>query len=275
MNHDALRSTDLAWEEWGRRDPYFGVITNAKFRLSELTAEARREFFASGDVHVNYVVYVIRRHIDADFGPQRVLDFGCGVGRTLLRFAALAEQVVGMDVSPSMLEEARRNCEHYKCGNVQLLLSDDALSALEGEFDLIHSCIVFQHIPVARGRALFSRLLGFLRPGGVGALQLTYAKTRFADSHGIAPPEAAAPEVTPPSAFEPALAATATDVTQDPEMQMNSYPMSEIMFLLQSSGVRHLHAEFTDHGGELGVFLFFQKPGTAQQQPVNQHLSGG
>ncbi len=43
-------------------------------------------------------------------------------------------------------------------------------------------------------------------------------------------------------------------------MQMNPYNLREILFCLQRFGVQRFYAEFTDHGGELGVFLFFQKP---------------
>jgi SAM-dependent methyltransferase len=243
-------STDLAWEEWGRREPYFGVITDSKFRSSEMTEQARQEFFESGRWHVNYVMQIIRRKVDANFEPKRVLDFGCGVGRLLIPFAGIAKQVFGLDVSQSMLQEARRNCEVNGVTNVHFLHSDDTLSSLSGGFDLIHSCIVFQHIPVERGRLIFARLLHHLRPGGVGAVQFTYSKARFAATHGIAPVE-----LSPVSVAEQPAPANV-----DPEIQMNPYNMNTILFTLQESRVAQFYADFTDHGGELGVFLFFQKP---------------
>jgi SAM-dependent methyltransferase len=243
--------TDAAWEEWGRRDPYFGVITHPKFRRTGMSEHAKREFFEDGESHVNYMLAAIQRHIDPQFSPKRVLDFGCGVGRLLAPFAHRVEEIVGLDVSPSMLEEARRNCDERALSNVRLLASDDDLAALTGTFDLIYSFIVFQHIPVQRGRAIFEKLLGHLRPGGVGAIHLTYSKTRFAATHGIAPPEppspAAVPQTPPPGA--------------DPEMQMNPYHMNEILFLMQCRGVQRTYVEFSDHGGELGVYLFFAVTG--------------
>lgn len=45
----------------------------------------------------------------------------------------------------------------------------------------------------------------------------------------------------------------------DPEMQMNSYNLNEILFLIQSLGVKTVHADFTDHSGNMGVYLFFRK----------------
>ncbi|MGP0084073.1 MAG: methyltransferase domain-containing protein [Steroidobacteraceae bacterium] len=240
-------STDVAWEEWGRRDPYYGVITDPRFRRSKLDEQIKRDFFESGESHVHGVLATIRRHVDPGFTPRTVLEFGCGVGRLLVPFAKIADEVVGLDVSPSMLQETQRNCDERHLRNVRLLLSDDDLSALTGEFDLIHSCIVFQHIPVERGRAIFSRLLQHLRPGGVGAIHMTYSKTRFASTHGTAPPAPATPGA-PASLF-------AADA--DPEIQMNPYNINEVLFLMQSRGVQQFHVEFSDHGGELGVFLFF------------------
>src|ERR1700681_1933935 len=140
MNEPTLdMSTDSAWEEWGRRDPYFGVITNPKFRRSEMNEDAKREFFESGGTHAQYVLATIRKHINPEFAPLKVLDFGCGVGRLLVPFARIAEDVVGLDVSPSMLEEARRNCDERHLRNVRLLQCDDYLSTVTDTFDLIHS----------------------------------------------------------------------------------------------------------------------------------------
>jgi SAM-dependent methyltransferase len=244
-------STDVAWEEWGRRDPYFGVITNPKFRRNGLDEDAKREFFRDGETFVNYLLAAIQRNIDPQFSPKRILDFGCGVGRLLVPFARMAKEVVGLDVSPSMLEEARRNCEERHLHNVSLLPSDDDLAALSGTFDLIQSFIVFQHIPVQRGRAIFCKLLQHLGPGGVGAIHLTYSKTRFASTYGVAPP------TLPSSATMP----LSVPIDADPEMQMNPYNMNEILFLLQCHGVQRTYVEFSDHGGELGVFLFFTVTG--------------
>ena len=243
-------STDEAWEEWGRRDPYYGVITDPKFRRSEMSPEVLKEFFDSGRTHVEYVMQFIHRDIDPTFAPKTVLDFGCGVGRTLVPFAALAQSVVGVDVSQSMLQEAARNCEDQKATNVQLVCSDDSLSSLTGTYELIHSFITFQHIPCPRGRVIFSRLLQHLDPTGIGAIHFTYSKSHFSATHGL-------PPHTPSS---PPRVAPLTSPYVDPEMQMNPYNMNEVLFILQSAGIRRVRAEYTDHGGELGVFLLFRKP---------------
>lgn len=246
-----MMSTDLAWEEWGRRDPYFGVITNPKFRRAKLDDLALTEFFESGRRHVDYVMKMIHTYIDHGFRPNSVVDFGCGAGRLVVPFAQIAQQVVGLDVSRSMLDEAARNCTARGLGNARLLMSDDELSGLTGEYDLVHSFIVFQHIPPERGRVIFRRLLDLITPAGVGAIHILYGKQIHAETYGMPPP--------PAIEKQPLPAQTSLPLGADPEMQMNPYVLNEILFLVQSAGVRRLHLEFTDHGGELGVFIFFRR----------------
>lgn len=252
--------TDRHWELWGSRDPYFGVITDPRFRVRNLTEAALQEFFASGDWQVHYVLDIIRRHLDPAFTPRRVLDFGCGVGRTLLPLARLAESAVGVDVSASMLKEAETNCRARGIQNVELLASDDELSVLQGHFDLVHSSIVFQHIPELRGRRLFNRLIALLAPGGVGALQLTYAKTLHDASDGVPPPAPQRDSAAGTSSRAKPVRTADPAPGADPDMQMNAYQLNPLFYRLQRAGVTQLFLDFTDHGGELGTFLFFRRP---------------
>ncbi len=241
---------------WGRQDPYFAVITNEKFRRAKLTDDAKREFFESGRYHVNYVLDAASRLLGRTIEPQRALDFGCGVGRVALPLAERVPQVVGIDVSPDMLDEMDRNAQAQSLRNVQGALSDATLSAVSGTFDFVHSCITFQHIPPARGLRLFQRLVELLDAGGVGAIQITCAKSYHADTYGQPP----RPEVPPSAVVDLRARAVEQAASRDPEMQMNAYNLSELAFILQAAGVTSFKADFTDHGGELGVFLFFEKP---------------
>jgi SAM-dependent methyltransferase len=244
-------STDEAWRQWGERDPYFAVLTDPRYRRGSLDDALRHEFFETGRHHAQYVLQQCRRVAGAGFAPARVLDFGCGVGRVTLALAEHVPLVVGLDIAPAMLAEAQLNAQQRGCANVEWVLSDDALSRVAAPFDLIHSCITFQHIDVPRGRILFARLVGLLGEGGVGALHVTYAKSRFMARFGQPPaqPEAASPP--------------AADATRDPAMQMNAYHLGELAFVLQACGVREVSTVFTDHGGEWGAFLFFVKPARA------------
>ncbi len=264
-------STDIEWEKWGAQDPYFGVLTDPKFRREALDNAAKEEFFALGRHHVQQVLQTCRERLDPGFNPRRVLDFGCGVGRLVLPFAAHAEEVVGVDVSPSMLKEARENCERAGVHNVLLVMSDDQLSEVGGCFDLVHSCIVLQHIEIPRGMVLFQQLLDRIEPGGIGVLQITFAWDAHASNLGVPPPPPPPPPAAP--AWRQFLMkvrgqSTPPPVNTDPEMQMNFYNMSQVLFMVQRTGALQVHAELTDHGGAIGTFLYFRKPSQAAEKEL-------
>ena len=83
-----------------------------------------------------------------------------------------------MDIAPKMLDLAKLHAAEHQIGNVTFALGDDELSGVAGQFDFVHSFIVLQHIPPERGMPLLRKLLRLLAPGGVFALQLTFAKKR-------------------------------------------------------------------------------------------------
>lgn len=239
---------------WGRVDPYYGVLTDARFRRRNLTPEAKREFFDSGKGHIGHVLEIARRHLDSSFSPKRALDFGCGPGRMLIPLAAIAEHVVGLDVSPSMLLEAQRHCDANSVTNVSLLRSDDDLASLMGRFDFIHSAIVFQHIPVRRGFRILGKLLEHLDDRGIGVIHFTYAKARPGQGWGRATTRRL---LRPLRKLKQRTGQIV--LKRDPEMQMNSYDMNALLLLVQSAGTHECHIEYTHHGEDLGVFLYFQK----------------
>jgi ubiquinone/menaquinone biosynthesis C-methylase UbiE len=246
--------TDRDWEWFGSTDPYWAVFTEDRFRKANLSSESLVVFYASGVEYVDRMLSTVRSQLDAGFNPSRALDFGCGVGRVTIPLAERCPDVVGVDVSVSMLREARAQAQARGLTNVSWVQGDDQLTAVDGLFDLVHSYIVFQHIPGERGERLFRRLLELLSEGGIGVLHFTYAKATLG-SDQFNPP-------TPPVVKSKRWSLrrrTAPVVEGTPRMQMNSYPLNPIFHHLQLSGVRRMLVEFSDHGGELGVRLFFQK----------------
>jgi 2-polyprenyl-3-methyl-5-hydroxy-6-metoxy-1,4-benzoquinol methylase len=175
---EQLRDTDGDWKQIAEQNPYWGVLSAEKFKGHELGEPELKEFYQSGHIFVQNLLAFIRAHIAPGFSPTRSLDFGCGVGRLLGPFARISKQAVGVDVAPSMLEIAERNLKAMGIDNVQYVLSDDSLSRVEGDFDLVNSFIVLQHIPPVRGYQILQALLTKVRKGGCASFQLTYGKDR-------------------------------------------------------------------------------------------------
>lgn len=260
------RDTDSDWETWGKHDPYFGVCTQAQFRLNRMTSDSRAEFFRTGEDDVRRWIDTIRLHIDPEFTPKRALDFGCGVGRLLIGTARIAEHVTGLDVSESMLSEARKNCEEFSLTNVTLLKSDDRLSLVEGKFDFVYSHIVIQHIPPDRGIVIFERLVDHVAPGGIGYLQVTYGHEHCGETYGVPPPS-----LRHGLKEQPKLVKAAKRVVKfflgrleqelrEPPMQMNAYDLNQIMYIFQSKGVTDVHVTFTNDSGIFGAAFYFRRP---------------
>ena len=247
--------TDGEWEKFGKTDPYFGVITDEKFRRSNLTDDNRKEFFRSGYDYIDHVLKKIREHIDPNYTVKKALDFGCGVGRLVIPLAKLAENVTGVDVSDSMLAEANKNCEERSIRNAAFVKSDDNLSLLDGKFDFVHSFIVFQHIPVSRGELIFKNLLSHVKDGGVCVIHFTYAKDYHININKL---------VRWGKKYIPLLEyfsnlVRGKDLTA-PQMQMNPYDLNRLFFIIQKANVSEIYVEYSNHGGELGVVVYFKKP---------------
>jgi trans-aconitate methyltransferase len=247
--------TDRDWQKWGEQDPYFGVLSSEKFRRANLSEENRAEFFRSGQEHVERVFEVVRRHVAADFAPRRSLDFGCGVGRLVIPLARCCEQVTGVDVSEAMLAEAGANCAAAGVGNASFVLSDEALSRLQGEFDLMHSVIVFQHIPTRRGLALLARLLEQLAAGGVVALQFFYDTAASPLVRGLVHLRYRLP------VLNYARNAVRGRPLAEPAMQLHCYPLPDLIATFKAAGIESLYLEPYDAFGFQGAMIYGRKRG--------------
>ena len=246
-----MLSTDKAWEKFGRRDPYFGVLAEERFTAANI-GENKDEFFASGR---SAIARLIKRH-EAHFGPLqrgRALDHGCGVGRLSLPLARQFGEVIGLDVSQSMLSEARSNAEALGLGNVEFALADDRLSNAPGEFDMVMSYMVLQHVRVRRGLGILSRLLEKVRPGGGFHFHFSIRTDRLRSralwwaSHHI-------PGV---KIWQNVCARRPWNA---PAMQMNNYPLNRVVVLLAARGITEFLVSTEKHAEFLTVTVSGMKP---------------
>ena len=93
--------------------------------------------------------------------PERIIDFGCGIGLSLpflIRYFPQA-QIFATDLSKRSLAHVEKN---FPKVNVQ----QDC--ELDGhEYELIFVAGVFHHVPVSQRLAVMRRLAGLLAPGGL------------------------------------------------------------------------------------------------------------
>jgi ubiquinone/menaquinone biosynthesis C-methylase UbiE len=106
----------------------------------------------------------------AEVGPtDRVLDVATAAGHTALALAPLAHSVLGVDLTPQMLDVARRLARERGLSNVEFAQGDaEHLPVPDGSFDRVVCRIALHHFPNAQAAA--SEMARALKPGGRLAL---------------------------------------------------------------------------------------------------------
>ena len=100
---------------------------------------------------------------------RAVLQIGCGIGRLERAFAPLVREAHGIDVSPRMIDAARRRCADLP--NVTLAVTDgrDLTAYADARFDLVHAIDTFPYL-VQAGMPLVAthvqEIARVLVPGG-------------------------------------------------------------------------------------------------------------
>lgn len=237
------------WEAYGKQDPYFAVVTVDRNKAGNMDKANRTEFFTGGSDYVD-TIWEIFEGFYPDFNPQRILDFGCGVGRLTIPLALRSPSVIAVDIAQSMLDEARNNCVAQEVDNVAFLETGEYLSSKQS-FDLIHSFIVFQHIHPATGMPILRKMISDLDAGGIGALHFPYADSASRSSQFRSliyqkfPPVYRLRQVL---SGRKAARIIPTYV----------YDINSVIAELHKGGCHDLTVRFSDHG-LLGVLLVFRK----------------
>jgi 2-polyprenyl-3-methyl-5-hydroxy-6-metoxy-1,4-benzoquinol methylase len=154
----ALLSAEKDWKRLGEIDPYYGVLIHDKFKSININDDAKQEFFASGVCHVEKVLAVLSNSYG--FVPRgTALDFGCGVGRITNALAPQFEAVIGLDIAPGMLVEARRYSANNGFTNIEYDSSLNESRLRPEGYDFVHTYIVLQHIPISMGENIIRALV--------------------------------------------------------------------------------------------------------------------
>lgn len=246
-------STDKDWEKWGSNNPYFGVLSDPRFLGSKIrTDNLQREFYESGK---NDIAWVVNRLAGLRGSKKftHAVDFGCGVGRLTIPLAEYAANVTGLDVSPSVLQQAEQNTPKGLQKNITYAVSNDALAQLPKHYDFVHSYIVLQHIPPKRGNKLIKKLVDGLAVGGCIALHVTFAHN--------APPHKKM-VIKARNNFIPLhyiLNIMKGNPLTMPRMRMHLYDLNSVIQLLGEAGITETVQLLTDHGGYIGVMILGRK----------------
>lgn len=159
------------WTRLGREDPLWAVLTDREKAGGGWTTE---DFLATGAAEI----VTLSARLDAlgvRPGRDRAVDFGCGAGRLThgLVQAGFAE-VVGLDISPTMLEKAREIVPD-PAADFRLVTGSELAVVESASSDLVYTCRVLQHMPRDLAHRYIREFYRIARPGAVVAFQLPTA----------------------------------------------------------------------------------------------------
>ncbi len=164
----ALKHVQKTYEDYGNDDPLYAVLSRKDAKGNNWDVD---EFMATGRQEIAEAMKHIAK-LGVEVNKGRALDFGCGVGRLTLALCEEFHEVVGVDISYSMIEIAKSyNVFGDRCG-YRVNTTDDLAQFDDNSFDFVYSNISLQHIPPEASSKYIAEFFRILRPGGVGVFQI-------------------------------------------------------------------------------------------------------
>ena len=105
-------------------------------------------------------------------GCGRILDVGAGSGRDAAWLADQGHEVVAVEPSPAMREEAMTRHANMSIQWLDERLPDLPKASSQGPFDLILLNAVWMHVPESNRKRAFRKLINMLKPDGTLAITL-------------------------------------------------------------------------------------------------------
>ncbi len=174
---ERLRVLQSVWEEQAQADPLWAVLSEPELSgrqwdLDRFLETGRRQIASSLERFAELGGTLRDRDL--------AVDFGCGVGRLTQALATEFDQVIGIDVSPTMVAVATRINQHGD--RVRYLLNEAPNLAVvpDRSVSLAFTHITLQHMEPDLARRYLDELLRIVKPGGGLVFQLP---SHYADSY--------------------------------------------------------------------------------------------
>ena len=217
-----LRDTDADWTRIGAKEPYWGVLTDPKYRRDNLEPGAVDGFYASGVTGMEAIVAELARAGCSPMRARSALDFGCGRGPLDGGHGAL-----------------RRCCHGPGCGQTD---AGDRQGAGNGPSGMSIPCPMRASTGSTRSSSC-----------NISHRSVAWAYCRIC-SPGWSP--AAWSACTSPSGANPVLRVPRGFAPPPGEIMMYDYAFSAILETLNRNGIERFSVVSTDHGGHHGAHIF-------------------
>lgn len=150
------------WTALGSADPMWAILADPAKKGNRWASD---EFFETGRQEINTILARLEAAgVSVSFG--RALDFGCGIGRLTQALAERFELVDGVDISNSMILQAKNGNRFPDRALYHLNTRDDLSLFPSNQYDFICTLICLQHMPKSLQGKYLDEFVRLLKPGG-------------------------------------------------------------------------------------------------------------
>lgn len=126
------------WEEFAQQNAEYYILTK---NIDYKTENGQNNFYESGYKFTQQNIKKISQYLHS---RERALEIGCGIGRLSLPHSKEFNELVAIDVSPTMLLKLNENAKQRGITNIKTYLPNEDWDKLT--YDYVYSYLVFQHI---------------------------------------------------------------------------------------------------------------------------------
>jgi len=240
-----LQELQRNWNIYGETDPLWSILSASGKQGGKWDTTA---FFETGVREIAEVMESLER-LGVQLQRQRALDFGCGVGRLTQALGGHFNNVVGVDIAPSMIAQAGalnrlgERCQYFlnDAPNLKIFNKDS--------FDFIYSKYVLQHMTQTYVIGYLNEFLRVLATQGVLVFQLP---SEYHPEREHRTTKQAVARMAPRKLLD-----TYRKLRNKPIMEMHPIPRDQIIQVLESAGARVVHVADDPHDGRWTSLLYF------------------
>ena len=157
------------WEALGEIDPLYAILSAPDAKHGEWDVDA---FLATGQADAARIMSACEA-LGLPVHRRASFELGCGVGRITRALSPSFERSVGVDISAAMIERALEMDSGQPGCEWAVNDTADLRAFADGEFDLVVSFIVLQHVPDRMAISSYLREMArILAPGGALVVQM-------------------------------------------------------------------------------------------------------
>lgn len=157
------------WDRLSKEDPLWAILSCEDKKGGRWELD---DFLRTGQEDVNSYIEILETVVGIPKYFDNILDFGCGVGRLTLSWKNYAAGVTGVDISETMINQARQLSSGI-LGVTYVWNPNPDLSLFESSsFDLVFSHICLQHMPWPMSCNYLREFSRVCSPGGYVVFQL-------------------------------------------------------------------------------------------------------